>query len=65
MQIIKTSFVSGKVNTMEIDVTPEQIALWQNGTLIQRAMPHLSVNEREFLQSGITPEEWEEVFGKE
>ena len=29
--------------------------------LIQNAMPNLSADEREFLMTGITPEEWAEL----
>lgn len=35
---------------------------WQSGTVIQRAMPHLSADEREFIMTGITPSEWDEIF---
>ncbi len=41
------------------EVTEEQYRNWQSGTLIQNAMPHLSPDQREFLMTGITPEEWE------
>ena len=44
---------------MDIDVTPTQIASWENGLLIQTAMPDLSPDEREFIMTGITPNEWE------
>ena len=64
MVIEKTSPFSGNVNRMSIQVTPEQIAAWQGGELIQRAMPQLSADEREFIKTGITPEEWEETFGE-
>tara|TARA_R100000234_G_C4931634_1_gene148761 strand:+ start:601 stop:747 length:147 start_codon:yes stop_codon:yes gene_type:complete len=47
---------------MEIDVTEEQIALWESGVLIQNAMPNLSADEREFIKTGITPEEWDSAF---
>jgi len=62
MQIIRTSPFSGKTNVKEIDVTQEQIALWENGTLIQDAMPNLSADEREFIKTGITREEWDNAF---
>ena len=63
MEITKTSTISGKSNTMDLQITQDQIDLWNNGELIQRAMPNLNVGEREFLISGITPQEWEETFG--
>jgi hypothetical protein len=29
---------------------------------VQNAMPHLSADEREFIMTGITPTEWDEMF---
>ena len=63
MIIRRKSKYSGEVNEMDLDVTDEQIADWQGGTLIQHAMPNLSADEREFLISGMTPEEWKEMWG--
>ena len=62
MKITKTSPFSGNTNVMEIDVTQEQIALWESGVLIQNAMPNLSADEREFIMTGITPAEWDSAF---
>jgi len=62
MLITKTSPFSGNTNVMEIDVTQEQIALWESGVLIQNAMPNLSADEREFIMTGITPAEWDSAF---
>lgn len=60
------SFFTGEWNTMEGDhsgcVTREQWDLWQSGVLIQIAMPQLSDDEREFLMTGATPEEWAAEF---
>ena len=44
---------------MDIDVTHEQIAQWESGVLIHQAMPHLCEDEREFIMTGITPDEWD------
>ena len=57
-----TSMISGKTTTRDIDVEPEQILAWQNGMLIQDAMPELSASDREFIMSGITQEEWDGIF---
>tara|TARA_R100001163_G_scaffold43776_1_gene33018 strand:- start:63 stop:263 length:201 start_codon:yes stop_codon:yes gene_type:complete len=65
MLITRTSPFSNQTNIMEIDVTEEQIALWESGTLIQNAMPHLTPDEREFIMTGITPEEWDSAFSDE
>lgn len=65
MKIRRTSPFSGVVNTMDIDVTHEQMSRWQNGVLIQYAMPHLTADEREFIMTGITPAEWDAAFSGE
>ena len=62
MLITRTSPFSGITNSMEIAVTQAQLDAWESGTLIQDAMPNLSADEREFIKTGITPEEWEELF---
>ena len=63
MKIIRTSPFSGNTNVMEIDVTLEQLSSWQvDGILIQDAMPHLTPDEREFIKTGITSEEWDSAF---
>lgn len=62
MLITRQSAWSGKVHTLDIPVTHEQIYEWQRGTLIQNAMPNLTADQREFLMTGITAEEWDEMF---
>jgi hypothetical protein len=62
MKITRTSPFSGKTNTREIAVTADQLAEWQNGKMIQDVMWNLSADDREFLMTGITPEEWAETF---
>ena len=63
MLIERKSPLTGKVNVMDIDVTPEAIEAWRAGELIQNAMPHVSADYREFIKTGITPDEWEAMFG--
>lgn len=49
---------------MDLPVTPDQINEWRiSGQLIQNALPQLTPDQREFLLSGSTPEEWNKVFG--
>jgi hypothetical protein len=64
MLIERESPLSGNKNVLDIPVTLEQITAWKGGELIQRAMPNLSADEREFLMTGITAEEWENNFGE-
>lgn len=63
MKITKQSQLSGKTNTMELDITNEQLVKYDNGELIQNVFPNMNADEREFLKSGITPKEWSDVFG--
>lgn len=62
MIITRKSPLSGKTNQREINVTEEQLAAWHGGELIQKAMPNVSADDREFIMTGITPEEWDEAF---
>lgn len=64
MLIRMSSMLTGKIHEREIDVTPEQLQKWRGGMLIQDAMPHLSADDREYLISGATPEEWKKFFKK-
>ena len=64
MKITRTNF-RGKTSTLDLDVTKEQINAWIDGELIQNVMPQLSAGEREFIISGILPEDWDEMFGKD
>ena len=64
MLIRNKSMLTGKVHELEIDITPEQLNRWQGGEMIQDVCPHLSKDDREFLISGSTKEEWEKFFGK-
>lgn len=66
MLITKKSFFTGKTHTMDLNVTQSQLDEHANGhDKIQNIFPHLTRDEREFLISGVTKEEWENVFGKE
>ena len=65
MLIEKVSMLTNKGHIREIDVSREQVAHWQGGMLIQAAMPNLSIADREFLMTGVTPEEWINTFGSE
>ncbi len=54
--------MTGMINTMDVSVTEAQIMRWQRGMLIQDAMPDLSVDEREFIMTGMTPADWEKML---
>ena len=48
-----------------VEVNLAGFEAWQNGELIQRALPELSPTEREPLGSGLCPKCQAEVFGEE
>lgn len=68
MEITRTSQLTGKTHTREINITQEQYDRWRNAgpddeyRFIQVAFPHLSANDREFLKTGSTPVEWDAAF---
>jgi len=65
MKITRLSPFSGKEHTIDIPVTENQMSDWENGALIQDTMPNVPPEQREFIMTGITPEEWNSAFGGE
>jgi len=59
MRIVRKSPFSGLMHEMEIDITEHQLERWQKGELIQNVFPRLTADEREFIKTGITAEEWD------
>lgn len=62
MRITRVSDWSGIERTMDLDVTAEQMSAYANGELVQRAFPQLSDDDREFILTGMTHDEWEEMI---
>jgi hypothetical protein len=62
MIITRTSPLTKIENSIEIEVTTEQIARWQDGENIQDVMPTLTHEEREFIMTGFTKEDWIYLF---
>lgn len=66
LRVTRTSMFTRRRNTMTLPITGEQFRRWRSGRgLIQDVFPQLSSDEREFLMSGATPEEWAAVFPPE
>jgi hypothetical protein len=67
MEITRISQFSGVENTRELPITEEAWLLWDNGNgpLIQKCFPNLTSEEREFILTGITGEEWDMMFPDE
>jgi hypothetical protein len=62
MLITRTNPFNGETNTLNIDVTDEQIEAYAAGASIQDAFPNLSADDREFIKTGITAESWDAMF---
>lgn len=65
--ITRTSMYSGIDHTWTFAFTPEEVAAyagWLAGDIpfIQTALAHRTADEREFLLTGITADEWELMY---
>jgi len=59
MNITKTSPLTGQTNTLFIEgLTQEMINRWREGELVQVALAGIPQELREFVMTGITPQEW-------
>ena len=63
MNVQIKSLFTGRLNTVDLPVTPGQLARWQEGEAPLVAMPGLNPDQLEFLVSGMTPAERLERFG--
>lgn len=60
MIVNSVSIISGNATCMEIDITEEQYVNWiHTNEPVSRAFPKLNAEERDFLLTGVTPEEWD------
>lgn len=65
MLITRKSPRTGIETTLDLPVTKEQLESWQHGMVIQHAMPNLTAEQREFIKTGLTPEDWAAIFPPE
>jgi hypothetical protein len=66
LQLTRTSIFTRKRNTMTLPIDASTFIRWRRGEmLVQDAFPHLSADQREFLMSGATPEEWSGIFASD
>lgn len=61
MKITRTS-AFGVTRTIDLPVTPEQLVAWENGALAQIVFNNLDAEQREFIISGNTNEDWDKMF---
>ena len=63
MLIVRISPISGKTTKMDLPIPNSDMLDWlSGGKLIQEAFPYLTPDGREFILTGITPEEWDAIF---
>lgn len=63
MLVTKISMFSGSENTMDLPITEEQLTRWKSEKLlVQDVFPNLTPDQREFLMTGVTPQEWDQMF---
>lgn len=69
VRIKRTSMLSGKTNYMllplSVDEFEQAMEAYQGGQLLQNAFYMLDAGQREFLKTGITPEEWDAMCAEE
>tara|TARA_R100001244_G_scaffold116674_1_gene86776 strand:- start:220 stop:492 length:273 start_codon:yes stop_codon:yes gene_type:complete len=70
VKVTRASLHSGNFNSIILDIPFDEfqmrLSMWaEDGELIQDAFPGLNSDQREFLQTGLTIEEWDEIFGEE
>lgn len=68
--ITRRSDLSGVTRSMTMPIPVEKWDRWLNTPPSERPhvqdyFPELNADQREFILTGITPEEWEEVFGED
>jgi hypothetical protein len=65
MKVTRRSPYTGKLNTLELDVTAAQMREAEGPhprRLIQEIFPDLPPPLREFILTGYTPEDWDDLF---
>ena len=65
MKITRTSMYSGITRTRDLPIVQAQLDAYNEGVLVQNAFPDLSDSDREFIITGITADEWIEMFSGE
>ena len=67
VEITRKSILDGVERTISLPLTPKEyyaaLISWENGAMIQDAFPMLAPAQREFIKTGITQDQWAELFG--
>ena len=65
MIISRKSMLTGVERQRDLPITKDEYRRWAEGESIQRVWPHLSADDREFIISGVTSEEWDQLVPKD
>lgn len=68
-ELTRRSILSGETNTLFLPATPSKVYSWYtDGEItehIQDFFPELDANQREFILTGITEQEWDNLYGED
>lgn len=64
MIITRRSMFAGIERSIDLPITQKQVDAYNKGELLQNAFPNLTPGQREFFKTGVTDEEWQEMFGQ-
>ena len=58
---------TGRVNSMDLTTTKKALDEYYSGSVryVQDIFSNLNAEEREFIMTGYTPSDWDELFGEE
>ena len=65
IKVTRQSVITRQMNTMELPISQDHLDIYDTvgDILVQDAFPNLDKEQREFLISGITPDEWNKHLG--
>ena len=62
----RQSILTGEWHEMELPITEAELVEYEEGgDLVQNKFPHLTPDQREFIISGSTPDEWDAAFSED
>lgn len=65
MEITRKSAFTGIIRTIDLPITESQMEAFLNGEFVQIAFPQLTPEQREFILTGVTNEEWNDVYNNQ
>ena len=65
VELTRSSDFTGNVNSMVLPVTQGMLDHYYMGNeYVQDVFPTLDADQREFIKTGCTPNEWKKIFGE-